>query len=408
MPLQLPSQPNKQGMSMSPEESEDIPAPERDAVGNTFDRPKKEALLSFRCVNRVMTENGVKAEFTLMRSIFDEKPPTPADFHRVGIGSGSHLLKLTTPRADSKQAVLRFARSRSNVLPFFAPSVNAPDIPYAKIVYRPLEIRGHQPKSVVDHIRDPDEISELVLSAFASVFGRECLDSLKSTLLGEGKKITSLPDTGEFPTIFLPCPGGGDIQATPVSPVETFMGFKYMSKAWSFKPSEDGPSRPRGRWIEQSISGKPQNISGMIGGSRKRFLAEMPSVLRDYEAGIRRYAFGGSFPAWRHHGVEASVLQYAGRLNMEYTNSDIRAGTDWYADQLIQSALDFIADVQADARNLLEEEGNADKTLPRSPAPSSLILRRRWGKNKRDEALKALTSEHFRHRERIALEKLES
>lgn len=391
---------------MSLEESEDDLAKEQVVEATTSGEPKKEDVLSFRCVSRILTESDVEAEFALMRSMF-KKPPAPADFHRVGIGSGSHLLKLTTPRAASKQSVLRFARSDSNALPFFAPSLNAPDIPYAKIVYRPLEILGRAPKSVLDHIRESDEISEAVLVAFASVFGDECLNALQSALLGGGQQITSLPDTGEFPTIFLPRPGGGDIQATPVSPAETFMGFKNMSAAWFLKQEKDAPPVPRGRWIRQSISAKPQNISGMIGGPRQRFLAEMPSVMRDYDAAILRYSLGGSFPTWRDDDVGTAVLHYAGRLDMEYTNSDIRAGTDWYADQLISGALSFIAEVQDDARELLGKHGKADKTLPRPPKPSALILRRRWKKDDREEAMKALTSEHFRNREQIALENTE-
>ena len=368
---------------------------------------KKEEVLSFRCVNRILAEDDLEQEFTLMRSVLT-KAPAPADFHRVGIGSGTHLLKLTTPRSDVSQSILRFGKASSNRMPAFVPSLNAPDIPVAKIVYRPLEILGRPPRSLLDHIREPDEISEAIEDAFAKIFGVECLDALRSALLGNGQNIVNLPDTGEFPIIYLPRPGGGDIQATPVSPAETFMGFKNMSSAWFLKQAKDAPPVPRGRWIRQSISAKPQNISGAIGGPRQRFLAEMPSVMRDYDAAILRYALGGSFPTWRGQDVEAAVLHYSGRLAMEYTNSDIRAGTDWYADQLIAGALDFIAEVRGDAREILEKEGAADKALAEPPRPSALILRRRWKKDDREKALAALTSGHFRDRERIALEKLEN
>jgi hypothetical protein len=384
------------------EDTDDNLAEKLGVEAKALEAPKKEEVLSFRCVNRIITESGVKAEFEVMLSML-KKPPVPADFHRVGAGSGSHLLKLTTPRADSKQSVLRCAPSGSNALPFFAPSLNAPDIPYAKVVYRPLEIMSRAPKSVVDHIREPDEISETVLGAFASVFGVECLDALRSALFGPGHLITSLPDAGEFPIIFLPRPGGGDIQATPVSPVEVFMGFKNMAQAWFLKQEKDAPPVPRGRWIRQSISAKPQNISGMIGGGRQRFLAEMPSVMRGYDASILRYASGGSFPAWRDADVKAAVLHYERRLNMEYSNSDIRSGTDWYADKLINGALDFIAQVLGDVR---EHTGKVEITGKTPPRPSALIRRRRWdNKLDQDRALKALTSDHFRDRERIALNK---
>ncbi|MCI5112767.1 MAG: hypothetical protein MRY75_19660 [Marivita sp.] len=365
------------------------------------------ALLSFKSLGRQLTLEQVEAEFSLMLPAFRE-PPRPTDFEKVGMGSGSHLLKLTTPRAALDQSVLRFSRTASNAPAVFVPSVNAPDIPFAKIVYRPLEIVGREPKSVVDHIRDPDEVSPSVLSAFATVFGDDCLDALRSALLGEGQVIASLPDTGEFPTIFLPRPGGGDLQATPVSPVEAFMGFKNMSSAWFLKQEKDQPPVPRGRWSRQAVSAKPQNISGAIGGPRQRFMATMPSVMRDYKAGVLRYALGGSFPIWRDEDVEAAVLHYAGRLDMEYTNSDIRSGTDWYADQLIKSALDFTAEVRRDARDFLEERGLGEKDLPEPPLPSALLLRRRWKKDDQPKAMKALTSGHFQDRERLALEKTEA
>ncbi|MEE3499894.1 hypothetical protein [Acidiphilium acidophilum] len=381
------------------EDTDDNLAENLGVEAKATEAPKKEEVLSFRFVNRIITESGVKAEFEVMLSMF-KKPPAPADFQRVGAGSGSHLLKLTTPRAESKQSVLRCAPSGSNALPFFAPSLNAPDIPYAKVVYRPLEIMGRAPKSVVDHIREPDEISEAVLGAFASVFGAECLDALQSALFGSGHLITSLPDAGEFPIIFLPRPGGGDIQATPVSPVEVFMGFKDISQAWHLKQEKDAPPVPRGRWIRQSISAKPQNISGMIGGGRKRFLAEMPKVMGGYDAALLRYAQGGKFPAWKDSSVGPAVLRYAERLEKTYTNSEILANTDKHADRLITGALDFITQVKDDTAELLGVDIGG-RTLPN---PSALIMRRRWG-NDEDRAIKALTSHHFRDREQIALKK---
>jgi len=368
---------------------------------------KREELLSFKASGRQLTIDHVESEFAAMRAALS-RSPKPADFYRVGMGSGSHLLKLTTPRAALDQCVLRFSRAGSNAPAFFAPSVNAPDIPFAKIVYRPLEILDRAPKSLLDHIREPDDLSQSILTAFAAVFGDESLDVLREALLGEGQKIVSLPDTGEFPTIFLPHPGGGDLQATPVSPVETFMGFKNMSAAWFLPQEKNKPPMPRGRWTRQSISAKPQNISGAIGGPRQRFLATMPSVMRDYQAGVMRYALGGAFPAWPNEDIEGAVLQYAGRLGMDYTNRDIRTGTDWYADQMIRDALDFIAEVRGDARELLEKEGRAGRDLPSPVRPSVLLLRRRWKKGDYEKAMKALTSAHFRDREQAALDTLEA
>ena len=50
----------------------------------------------------------------------------------------------------------------------------------------------------------------------------------------------------------------------------------------------------------------------------------------------------------------------------------------------------------------------AEKTLPAPPAPSALLLRQKWKKDDEQKARKALTSAHFRDRERSALEKMEA
>jgi hypothetical protein len=396
-------------------------------------KEEMDSILSFRCVNRILREDGIEAEFLLMlkadkkpdkeklksdaldalptndkpkRKVF-LKPPGPEDFRRVGIGSGSHFLKLTNPKSESTQSVLRFSRSSSNALPFYAPSLNAADISCAKIVYRPLEILGREPRSVVDHIREPDEISDLVLRAFASVFGKDCLNALRSAIVHDLEQVTSLPESGDFPIIFLPRPNGGDIQATPVSPVETFMGFKDMAAGW-FKKQEKGALLvPRGRWTRQLISANLQNISGMIGGHRQRFLAQMPPVMRDYEAAILLYINSSVFPMFNKQSneLQEAVLYYASRLDMEYNNKDIRAITDRCADRLIHDVIEFINEVQHDAREIIENS-NSKKILSDPPDPSTLIFKRRWkNDDDKDRAIKALTSDHFRERERFAIQK---
>lgn len=379
-----------------------------DDATNPIPKPKKDDVLSFRCLNRLLQLEDLEAEFALILTFFP-KGLDADDFRRVGDGSGTHLLKLTTPRTSIGQHVLRISGGRSNASPAILPSVNAPDIPIAKFVFRPLEIVGRPPKSIADHLRNPDDISEAVLAVFAKAVGKECLEALRQSLDGDGPSIMSLPATGEFPIIFLPRPGGGDLQATPVSPAEAFMGFKHMSSAWFQKQERDAPPVPRGQWAKQAVSAKPQNISGAIGGPRMRFLAEMPSVLRGYEASILRYARGGSFPSWNDDRLQDAVLLYAARLERAYTNAAIREGTDRFADRLIASALDFMAEVRLDAMELLEREGRSGETLRPAPRPSALILRRRWNTAEtRATAMRALTSPHFRDRERNALETVEA
>ena len=294
---------------------EDTPESTASDDAKNASKLKKDELLSFKPTGRVLDEEDLAREFSLMASFFKEMPSTE-DFRRIAANSGSHLVKLTTPRTDVSQAILRVGRFASNRPVPFAPSVNASDIPIAKIVFRPIEILGRAPKSLVDHLREEDEFSGSFFDAFVSAFGDECLNALREVILGDGQKITSLPASGEFPVIYLPRHGGGDIQATPVSPVETYMSFKEMSSAWFLKQEKDKPRPPRGRWAKNTLSSKPQNISGAIGGPRQRFMAEMPSVMRGYEASILRYAMGGSFPSWHDDEIEASVLHYADRLGM--------------------------------------------------------------------------------------------
>lgn len=85
-------------------------------------KASKAEILSFREVDRPLTLEGLVDEFELMKS-FLSKEPKAEDFRRVGAGSGAHPLKLTTPRAELAQSVLRFPRANSNALSVYIPSV---------------------------------------------------------------------------------------------------------------------------------------------------------------------------------------------------------------------------------------------------------------------------------------------
>lgn len=378
-------------------------------------------LLSFRETGRVMSISQVEHEFHLIRAALKSQP-TAEIFTKIGKGSGTHILKTTTPRADVEHSVLRVNRPGSNARSKYIPSLNAPMIPFAKIVFRPLEIEGYGPKSVVDHLLYPDEISEQFLSAFASVFGRDCLDALASAILSDAPEITKLPDAGEFPIIFLPGPDGGDIQATPVSPIETYMGFKEMSAWWFQKQEKNGPRPPRGRWDRQSVSAQMQNISGAIGGTRQRFFSSIPKVLAEGEAGILRFIKGGAFPRLRSSAVINAMTAYLSLKNVNdvYTNADIRAKLEELADAMIAEATSFAADVLEDAGALKErleekvkgtsvtDENNADYGLPAAPSPLSILMKCTWGKLDGEEVLSVLTSARLRDREMVALKNVES
>ena len=85
---------------------------------------------------------------------------------------------------------------------------------------------------------------------------------------------------------------------------------------------------PHGAFDNQSISSKPQNISGAIGGPRRRIVARMPAVLGQTEAELHRYLHGGSSPRWR------------------------------------QDAVGFIEEIGAEAVALASETGSAAQKLP--------------------------------------------
>lgn len=379
-------------------------------------------LLSFRETGRILSVNQLEQEFRFIQTTLKSQP-TADIFTKIGRGSGTHILKTTTPRADVEHSVLRVNRSSSNLRSKYIPSLNAPLIPFAKIVFRPLEIEGHSAKSIVEHLLYPDEISAKVLDAFAFVFGQDCLDSLANAILSDAPEITQLPDAGEFPIIFLPGPDGGDIQVTPVSPIETYMGFKEMSAWWFQKQEKNGPRPPRGRWDRQSVSAQMQNISGAIGGSRQRFFSSIPTVMAESEAGLLRFVKNGSFPRFRSKEVVDLMTAYLElrAVNEVHTNSDIRSKLEEYADAMISEALQFAAGVLEDAAALktrLDEKAEkdvashggdtAESVLPAAPSPLTILMKCSWGKLNREEVLSVLTSARLRDREMVALKKMES
>jgi hypothetical protein len=359
-------------------------------------KPKEQYLLSFKATGRLVHIDDVESEFSLMRACL-KRPLTAEIASRICEKSGSHMIKLVSPRVDGDHAVLRFDKPETNRKSSILPSVNAPDIPFCKVVYRPLEVIGHPTMSVVDHILNPADHSVPVLKAFAEVFGADVLEAMRECLLSEPKVPLKL-GAGEFPIIFIPRPGGGDLQVTPVSPATAFMGMKQMTNDYFRKAQPDGPRPPRGRWTRQAVSSKPQNISGAIGGPRERFLATMPAAMHQGEAELYRYANGGSFPLWRDDEVSVWILRYADMLEADaiYNNADTRAALDRIADRLIRDAAEFILDVLADTKNLADRHGITNDHPPEPPGIPQLLIRRPWGKGqKHDRARIALTSPHF-------------
>ena len=368
-------------------------------------KPKKKDVLSFEEVGRPIQLGGVADEFRLMKSHLKETF-TCEIAKRVCEKSGSHLLKMISPRVDTDHACLYFSDPNSNERPKILPSVNAADLPFCKVLYRPLEIIGRSKRSVIDQIMSPDDASEAVLGAFAEVFGKDVLEAVRETLLQERKDVTELA-ASEFPVIFVPQVEGGDIQITPVSPAEAFMGVKSAIDALYNQKKVDGLSgQLYGFFEKQFISSKPQNISGAIGGPRKRVLAKLPPTMEQTEAEIYRCAHGGSFPRWRDDAVADCVLRYADMLEADKTYNDrnTRKALNGIADRLIGDAQNFIDEMVEEIRSAAHELGLTAATVSDPPDPAIVLIRRRWPKDSYDsydsydKARKALTSGHFKDR----------
>ena len=372
-----------------------------------MDDEKLDDLVSYRPLGRILSINSLLSEFVLIRDGFEragKAVPTKDDFRAVGSRSGSHLLKLITSRAATEQNVLRFGRRGANRAAGYVPSPDAKKSLVAKLLFRPLEIESAAPKSLAEHILEPDELSERVTTAFASVFGDDSLEVLRSALLEPLPPITQLP-AAEFPIVFLPRPGGGDIQATPLAPAEAYVRMREVTEPYFHKREEGAPPPHRGRWLKQFVSDKTQNISSAICPRRTRFLATMPSVLARRDAELHRFVRGGAFPRWRDDAVVGAVEAYAALLDLDYSNQDIRRGRDRRADSLIRAAREFIEETLADARTEAldasgtpEGAGRGERPASRVPSVVDVILRRRWPKDGYDRARRVLTSDHFRDR----------
>lgn len=372
---------------------------EQDPPNSKMEKP---TVLSFKSIRRPLDANQLDGEFALIKDALGKDFPAEVA-RRICEKSGSHLLKMVSPRADGEHACLFFEEQGSNRRPQILPSTNAPDIPFCKVIWRPLEIIGYPTLSTVDHILNPIDISPKVLDAFARVFGQDVLDAMRETLLETPKRVEKLA-AGEFPIIFIPRPGGGDLQITPVSPAASFMDMKRVTDPYFQKASKEMPRPPRGRWHRQAVSSKPQNISGAIGGPRARFMAVMPPGMTQFDAELHRFLHGGSFPRWREPDVEVWVLRYAEMLEADatYNNQDTRAALDRTANRLIRDAGAFIMETLRDAEVAASRWHPPMDRIPDPPGIALILLRRRWkSDNDHRKARKALTSPHFEHRLRL-------
>lgn len=354
----------------------------------------------------LLAEADIPSWFEARRDIIiaEGKPvPTAKTFESLGMGAGTHLLKMITARADISQSVLRAARRGANKTPPFHASVDVKLFAPAGILLDRLHVRGHPPRRLVDHLTSPDDLSPKVCVAFASAFGQDALDALRAALQPKTLPITRLP-AAEFPIVFVPRPGGGDLQITPLAPAEAHVSFRQVTEPFFDDAEEGRPSPRRGRWHRQTLSGKSQNIGYAIPASRRRFRATMPDVMVREEAELHAYLQGGPFPRWWDPDVSEAVLGYDkllertgayGNVTEPYSNAAIRAGLAARADALIHGARAFRAEILSEARHRLD-----GAEPPSSSSEAEIIFRRRWKSDERDRARRALSSGHFRDRVR--------
>lgn len=359
--------------------------------------PKAAEVLTFKPSGRVLELDRLHKEFQLMREHLNGRELTVEIAERVCSKSGTHLLKMVSPRVDGEHACLYIEVGGNNSKPKILPSTNAPDIPFCKVLFRPLEILNHPTASVIDHVMNPEDVSSKILEAFASVFGQEVLDAVQRTLANSTRRVTKLA-AGEFPIIYVPREGGGDLQITPVAPASAYKDMRVATNAFFQKQIQGEPKVPRGKFIRQTISGKPQNISGAIGGIRSRLLAEMPSVLKQNDAEIYRFIRGGSFPRWRDPEVKAWILRYGEMLNAEFNNKNTRNALDRTANRLISDALDFIEATFINVSLSAEKLGISYENMTTQPSVTDVLIRRLWIGDEYLKARKALSSPDFKGR----------
>ena len=364
----------------------------------TASRKDKEDVLSLKSTGRIIDLKSVGDDFKLMQSLL-KNPLTVEVATRVCQKSGTHLLKTITPRISGEQTCLYIDDPVSSERPEIFPSSDAKDSPFCKILWHPFEITGRQVRSVVDNIMNPDDISDIILGAFADVFGQDILDAIRKVLIGKTYHITELASQ-EFPIIFVPRPDGRDLQITPVSPmiafndVENSINTLYEQKeTYSFDKSS---------FARQLISGKPQNISPVIAKSRRRLMAKMPNVLNRTESEIYNYVINDIFPRRRNSHIAECTARYADMLeqNKIFNNRNTRNALNNMANFLICDALDFIDNVLTKARNMADEHDIEFPDHPNSPGPADVLLYCCPG-NLFDKVRKALTSKHFNHRVKL-------
>lgn len=331
-----------------------------------------------------------RAEIEAMRVTIEEEVDKPAIFLACAQGSGTHILKLLNSNVAGENNVLRLASAGANRRQRYLPSINAAITPYAKIIHRPIAIIGRQgTKSLVDHIVEPDDFSPVIFDSFARAFSSESLDLIREEILRPRAEVPGLYGAN-FPVVYGPSPEGGDIQITPVSPLNSLNEFR-----WAVLPARG--SGERVSLANQELSAKPQNISSAISGRRYRFMARFPRALSDTDAGIHRMMRGGSVPAMRaDQDLQDMLIGYA-RMHRtiasdeEFSNRAMRAGMARLGSYLVDLLHTHIREIEESATLL-----DPDFKMPKFD-PVNLFLGGSWkDKDEQIRVRSALSAPAFR------------
>ena len=380
-----------------------------DAMGET---PNTDAaqlakdVLQFRPPGRILqpTRSDLRAELEDMLAALGDKFSVQK-LQKVCENTGTHFLKMISPGAESGQSVIRAPYSEENRSPTLAPSGGAADIPLQKFLFRPLEVAGHETRSIADHLVAPDNVSPLVMEALSDVIGKDAVAVVRRPLLDGPAPITTLPDRN-FPIIFVPGENRSDLQITPISRVETWMTLRDVRSTFLQKAEKTlGASPPRrGRFSELFVTGKMVNVSGMLNGGRVRFDATMSRVSGHAEARLRAYAMGGPFPWFTDAALKQATVDLGARLTEfaeGYTNAAIEQGIRQRAERLARAVENEILTMAAEAAVLREEilaSPQAPESLPAMtglPTPAQTLLRM-FAKREHPQIIPIVTSPVFR------------
>lgn len=322
----------------------------------------------------------------------------PEKFSKVvAKNSGTHLLKSRKSDFGGSEVVLRLAAPGQNSMEDFLPSINAGDMVYAKILYRPIEIEGHaRVASLIDHLLQQDDYSPAIFDAFTAVYGKDVLADIRDEICAPAGFVRDLP-AKNLATVFVPA-FDGDVQITPVHPARAFLHMQRIRASFFVRKTEDDDAPRRfGTFSLQAVSSKIQNISGAYAGERVRFHAEFPNVMTMDQAQIYRFAMGGRQPSIIEDGIADRFESYISLMETwsTYHSPQIKASLDRLAKSMIRIALEIAQDIGDEARRLNPDfDGSIN-------IPDLILSTMRFEKNEKGNVLRSkaravLKDIHFR------------